>query len=232
MTETGMELNASGDVIVSRSQQLQSLAGPGGLQVFDTLQRSGPVAAAELARRTELDDSVVQAALGWLAAAGLADQADDLWTAPGSGMLVSIPSDLDEPGLVAGRSLYRTMIDQNLQRVVHWVSDDLDQMSADQLRTSGASSATLRMTEDEIDALQQQVDNLLLPYLDSQRESTEGTTRLRLSLFVMPQLIPTADEASSTAGPVRPPDRRIIGPGDLPAAAGRAWRPQPSAPPG
>ncbi|SDR90271.1 winged helix-turn-helix domain-containing protein [Microlunatus soli] len=190
----GVELNAAGDVIVSRSDQLQALAEPAGLRVFDALQRTGPVAASELASNVELDNGLVEATLKRLLAAGLADRNGDRWTAPGSGMLISIPADLDEPGLRAGRSLYRTMIEQNLQRVIGWVSEDLGSMSGAQLRSSGATSATVRMTEDEIDNFQQQVDQLLLPYLDSRREPADGTSSLRLSLFVMPQPDPRADD--------------------------------------
>jgi hypothetical protein len=180
-------VNEVGDVVLDDAGQLRALADEGRLAVFTRLQRHGPADAAGLASGLDRDLDTVVAALDTLAGAGLVELHDERWEAPGRGLFLQLP-DGDPEAARAARELSGVMLlaVEHLPR--EWVQHVEPQLDDAWAGAAGLFNARLALTAEELNRVQEDLEELLLPYLNrSEADRPDSARQVRVLSYFLPE---------------------------------------------
>ena len=180
-------VNDVGDVVLEDADQLRALADQDRLAVFTGLQRHGPDDEAGLATRLGLGGDAVAAALDRLSEAGLVDQRDGRWRAPGRGLFLQLP-DGDPEAARAARELSGVMLlaVEHLPR--QWVEEVEPVLDDAWAGAAGLFNARMALTAEELVHVQEELEELLLPYLNrSEPDRPDATRQVRLMAYFLPE---------------------------------------------
>jgi hypothetical protein len=181
-----VRVNDVGDVVLEDVRQLRALADQDRLAVFTGLQRHGPADVAGLATELDRDHDVVAAALEQLAEAGLADAHDGQWRAPGRGLFLQLP-DGDPEAARAARQLSGVMLLAVADLPREWVEQVEPQLDDAWAGAAGLFNAGVALTSDELNRVQEELEELLLPYLNrSEADRPEAARQVRVLAYFLP----------------------------------------------
>jgi predicted transcriptional regulator len=181
-----VKVNDVGDVVLEYVGQLTALADPERLALFTRLQRHGPADVARLAAELERDLDSVTAALERLAAAGLVEATREQWRAPGRGLFLQLP-DGDPEAARAARQLSSVMLlaVEHLPR--QWVDEEEPRLDDAWAGAAGLFNAGVALTSDELNHLQEDLEELMLPYLNrSAADRPEAARQVRVLAYFLP----------------------------------------------
>jgi hypothetical protein len=117
--------------------------------------------------------------------------AEDGWHAVASGFFFEIPDDAE--GRAAARALTNVMLLQYVDLPTRWVEDDEPRLDVDWARAAGLFNARPALTPDELRAVQQNLEELLTPYLTRAAEDVPADARrVRILAYFLPDAIPSA----------------------------------------
>lgn len=191
-------LNAVGDLVVTDPRALRALADPSRLQLFQLVQRLGPITCAALAAETGEDKRLLEEQLLELETLGLIDAAADqrserLWSTPAKGIYFEIPAEGEETQRAA-RDLSSAMVAQAAELPSSWVRDEEPRLELPWARAAGLFNARVHLTPDELQTLQDELERLLEPFTTrAETEQPPGSARVRVLAFFLPAS--TADRA-------------------------------------
>jgi DNA-binding transcriptional ArsR family regulator len=181
-----VRLNAVGDVILDDVRQLEALADPGRLVVFEWLQRHGASTVGELCEAVGREPAALTASLALLEAAGLVRQESGGWRALGRGLFLQLPDD-DPEAASAARSLANVMLLAAAEVPARWVAEVEPRLDARWAGAAGLFGARPTITASELMDIQQALEDLLEPYLNRDpSEVPDGARRVRLQAFFLP----------------------------------------------
>ncbi|HEY0474559.1 MAG TPA: helix-turn-helix domain-containing protein [Kribbella sp.] len=186
--------NPYGDFEVTDPQAMRALAHPVRLAALSYLQRNGPATATQLSEHVGASPSVTSWHLRHLASFGLvsdgpapdggSDKRQRWWKAVARGFRFEMPDSLE--GAEAGRLLRAEMMNQALETEQHWLSDVEPELDPEWSRAAGSSNTLLVITQDEAEALENAVQDLLAPYVQRGEEGAPPDARpvrmIRMSL--------------------------------------------------
>ena len=180
-------LNAVGDLVVTEVDELQALADPVRLDLFDLVQREGPLTVDEACRRLGLAAEVGSSQLRQLGDAGLIDQdATGRWTTDARGIYFEIP---DEPEAQrAARKLGHVMLARYASLPSEWVRRSEPLLNVTWARAAGLFNVRVELTPDELRGLQQDLERLLEPFTN--RAATDrppDASPVRITAYFMPE---------------------------------------------
>jgi DNA-binding transcriptional ArsR family regulator len=180
--------NPMGDIPISDPQAMRALAHPVRLAALSFLQRNGPATATMLAPEVGATPSVTSWHLRHLATFGLVTDADPSevpgdrrqrwWKAAARGFRI-------EPGEgpeydAALEVLGRRLLEVAREQVDTWASAIVPTLSPEWLRVGGVSNTGLVVTPDELRTLEEEIDELLGPYVmraEADRPAGAGPVR-------------------------------------------------------
>ena len=181
-----VRVNDVGDVVLEDVRQLRALADQDRLAVFTRLQRHGPADVAGLATELDRDRDVVAAALEQLAEAGLAEAPDGQWRAPGRGLFLQLP-DGDPEAARAARQLSGVMLLAVADLPREWVEQVEPQLDDAWAGAAGLFNAGVALTSDELNRVQEELEELLLPYLNrSEADRPAAARQVRVLAYFLP----------------------------------------------
>jgi hypothetical protein len=181
------EINAVGDLVLSRAVEFEALADPLALRLTDRLQPSNVIAASDLAAELGAPEADVETRLAQLEAAGIVARERDGWRAIANGFVFEIPDD-DPDAQTAARALTTTMLVQYVDLPRRWVDETEPRLEAEWARAAGLFNAGIRLTPDELRRVQDDLETLLTPYLTrSADDAPEEARRVRLLAYFMPE---------------------------------------------
>jgi hypothetical protein len=168
-----VELNAVGDLVVEDPEALRAIADPHRLELIDRLRRGEPAEAADLPHLEELER------LGFVA------KDRDRWAAVGTGIYFEIP---EEPAdaQAAARELTRVMLLREADRPRRWVEQDEAKLTVEWARAAGMFNARVRLTADELRAIQEDLERVLAPYT-SRGEAPTDSAPVRVLAYFLPE---------------------------------------------
>ncbi len=181
-----VRVNDVGDVVLEDARQLRALADQDRLAVFTRLQRHGPDDVAGLVTGLGRDPEVVTAALDQLAGAALVEAQDGTWRAPGRGLFLQLPEG-DPDAARAARELSSVMLlaVEHLPR--EWVEEVEPGLDDAWAGAAGLFNAGVALTSDELNRVQEELEVLLLPYLNrSEADLPRDARRVRLLAYFLP----------------------------------------------
>jgi DNA-binding transcriptional ArsR family regulator len=190
-------LNAVGDLVVTEVDELRALADPVRLDLFDFVQRDGPVTLEDACRRLDLTADTASSHLGQLAAAGLIDQdADGSWSTEARGIYFEIP---DEPEAQrAARDLSNTMLARYASLPTEWVRRVEPLLDVTWARAAGLFNARIELDPHELRRLQEDLERLLEPFTNRPRDDRPADAApVRITAYFMPE--PGAEREPPTA---------------------------------
>jgi DNA-binding transcriptional ArsR family regulator len=165
--------NPLGDLPITDPQAMRALAHPVRLAALSYLQRNGPATATMLAPEVGATPSVTSWHLRHLASFGLVADADPAqvpgdrrqrwWTAVARGF--RIESGDSPESQAAAEVLGLQMINAARDQVDEWVAHTATTLPLEWRRAAGMSNTLVRLTPDEVRALDEQIDQLLGPYV-------------------------------------------------------------------
>ena len=178
--------NPHGDLVLTDPETIRLVAEPTRYALLRRLQRHGGATAAELADRLALSLPEVERQLRVLSEHDLVRAAGDVWAALGRGLLVELPDDAE--GQEAVRLLSTRMFLEAAALPAPWWTDDEPRLPVEWRRAAGLINAGLRLTTDELQALNDRIEELTAPYTArSERAAPEGARRVRLQCYFMPE---------------------------------------------
>jgi hypothetical protein len=180
------EINAVGDLVLTRAAEFRALADPLALRLTDRLRPTAVVETAALAAETGAPADAVEARLVLLEEAGIVRRDGDGWTSVAKGVVFEIP---DEPrdAQTAARELTTTMLLQYADVPRSWVSETERGLDVEWGRAAGLFNAGIRLSADELRTVQEDLELLLAPYLTrSADDAPEGARRVRLLAYFLP----------------------------------------------
>jgi hypothetical protein len=181
------EINAVGDLVLSRAVEFRALADPLALSLTDRLRPSTVVPTSDLATETGATEAEVEARLVQLEEAGIVGRAGDGWTAVANGLVFEIPDD-DLDAQAAARALTTTMLLQYVDLPRRWVDETEPGLGLEWVRAAGLFNAGIRLTPEELRTVQEELEALLAPYLTrSADDAPHGARRVRLLAYFMPE---------------------------------------------
>ncbi len=181
-----VRLNAVGDVILDDVRQLEALADPERLAVFERLQRHGPATTDELAEAMGRDPAAVTASLASLESAGLVRRVSGGWQAPGRGLFLQLPEG-DPEAEAAARSLGNVMLLGAADVPARWVADVEPHLDSEWAGAAGLFGASPMITASELTGIQEALEELLEPYLNrGSSDVPAGARKVRLQAFFLP----------------------------------------------
>jgi DNA-binding transcriptional ArsR family regulator len=183
-----VQLNAVGDVILNDARQLTALADPGRLSGFEWLQRHGPATIDEVGAALGTTPEAAAASLAVLEGAGLVHQAGEAWEAHGRGLFLQLPDD-DPEAVAAARALSNVMLlaVEDLPR--RWVADAEPRLEAEWAGAAGLFNANPVVTADELARIQEELEDLLEPFLNrSPSDAPADARKVRLLAYFLPSV--------------------------------------------
>ena len=181
------EINAVGDLVLTRAVEFRALADPLALRLTDRLRPSTVVPTSDLATETDAREADVEARLVQLEEAGIVRYDGDGWTAVANGIVFEIPDD-DLDAQAAARALTTTMLLQYVDLPRRWVDETEPGLEVEWARAAGLFNAGIRLTAEELRTVQGDLEALLAPYLTrSPDDAPDGARRVRLLAYFMPE---------------------------------------------
>ncbi|GAB3427612.1 winged helix-turn-helix domain-containing protein [Flindersiella endophytica] len=184
----GLTLNEVGDVVLRDARQLRALADSDRLRVFEWLQRHGPVSAARIAEQLSLPADEAEGALRTLQAAGLVEPTEaEEWRAHGRGMLLQ-PADDDTEALAAARELGIVMLRAAADLPGRWLATTEPTLDLTWAQAASLFNAGVVLTPGELEEVQEDLERLLVPYLNRRPEDLPAAgRRVRILSFFLPE---------------------------------------------
>ncbi len=162
--------NPMGDHVLTEPQAMRALAHPVRLAVLGHLQRHGPSTATALAPHVGASPSVTSWHLRHLEKHGLVrdhaggtDRRQRWWEATAPGFRIGLPDGAE--GRTAARVLSNQMTGQAVETVLAWVSEQEPRLDDRWSELSGTSSTGVVVTADELERLEDEMEALLVPYV-------------------------------------------------------------------
>ncbi len=165
--------NPYGDFEVTDPQAMRALAHPVRLAALSYLQRNGPATATQLSEHVGASPSVTSWHLRHLAGFGLvtdgpppdgvADRRQRWWQAVARGFRFEMPETPE--GAEAGRLLRTEVMNQALEAAQHWLAETEPTLDPEWNRAAGGSNTLLHVTQDELEALEDAIEDLIAPYV-------------------------------------------------------------------
>ena len=180
------EINAVGDLVLTRASEFRALADPLALAVNDRLRPTTVLPTSTLAAEVGAPDTEVEARLVRLEEAGIVRRDGDGWRAVAKGIVFEIP---DEPpdAQAAARALTTTMLLQYADVPRRWVDEAEPGLDVEWARAAGLFNAGVRLTSEELRAVQEELETLLLPYLTrGAHDVPDDARRVRLLAYFLP----------------------------------------------
>jgi DNA-binding transcriptional ArsR family regulator len=186
-TPAAISLNEVGDVVLRNERQLRALADRNRLRVFEWLQRHGPASAGRTAEQLGLSADDVEGGLQTLHAAGLVEPADaEEWRAHGRGMLLQPPDD-DSEAQAAARALGNVMLRAVADLPGRWLAETEPRLDLTWAQTASLFNAGVVLTPAELQGVEEELERLLVPYLNRRPEDLPATgRRVRILSFFLP----------------------------------------------
>src|SRR5919201_6644952 len=146
-------LNAVGDLVVNEVEEFRALADPQRLDLFDLVQREGPLTVDDACARLGLSADAASSGLRRLGDAGLIDlDAAGRWRTDARGIYFEIP---DEPEAQrAARDLSNTMLARYASLPIEWVEQVEPLLDVTRARAAGLFNARLELLPEEVKRLQ------------------------------------------------------------------------------
>jgi DNA-binding transcriptional ArsR family regulator len=179
------EINAVGDLVLTKAQEFAALSDPLALRLTDRLRREGPAEASALAAQLGAPEAEVEARLAELRRLGIVERGPDGWRAVAKGFVFEIPADREDQA--AARELAKVMLLQYVDEPRQWVAETEPKLELDWVRASGQLNARLALTPDELRTLQEDIEKLLAPYIvRSPGEIPMEARRVRILGYFLP----------------------------------------------
>ncbi|GIE77211.1 transcriptional regulator [Actinoplanes philippinensis] len=177
--------NPFGDVTITDPQAMRALAHPVRLAALTALQRNGPMTATQLSAHVGATPSVTSWHLRHLATFGLVTDADPgevpadrrqrYWKAVARGFTVD--SSASEESQTARRALATQLEQTARQQTDRWWAETEPELDHPWRRLSGVANTGVRLTADELERLQHDMDELLAVYTRRADEDTPADAR-------------------------------------------------------
>jgi DNA-binding transcriptional ArsR family regulator len=177
---------------------LRALAHPARLAILSRLQTEGPATATECAQITGLSPSACSYHLRTLAKNGLVEEApprgdgrERVWRALQRGWGFNEPEDGITPELFeAQRAVIDTVLADAAQRLNAYLAQS-DRESHEWRAAAWLTHATLLVDAEELRALAERINELIIPYRAAERAGEDAPTGARLAEFQL-RLFPWA----------------------------------------
>jgi len=180
------EINAVGDLVLTRASEFRALADPLALALNDRLRPTTVMQTSTLAAQVGAPDADVEARLARLEEAGIVRRDGDGWTAVAKGIVFEIP-DAPPDAQVAARALTTTMLLQYTDAPRRWVDEAEPGLDVEWARAAGLFNAGVRLTAEELRAVQEELETLLAPYLTrGADDAPDDARRVRLLAYFLP----------------------------------------------
>jgi hypothetical protein len=115
---------------------------------------------------------------------GFVERDGDRWSAVGRGIYFEIP--IDPAGQAAARQLTKVMLLREADRPQRWVATDEPRLTVDWARAAGMFNARVRLTADELRAVQEDLERVLAPYT-SRADAPVDTAPVRVLAYFLPE---------------------------------------------
>jgi DNA-binding transcriptional ArsR family regulator len=180
-------LNSVGDFVVGEVDELRALADPVRLDLFDLVQRDGPLTSEDACARLGLTAEAVSSQLLQLAEAGLIDQdAAGRWSTEARGIYFEIP-DEPEPQRAA-RELSNTMFVKYATLPSEWVRRVEPLLDVTWARAAGLFNARVELAPEELRRLQEDLEQLLEPFANRPaKDQPADAAPVRITAYFMPE---------------------------------------------
>jgi DNA-binding transcriptional ArsR family regulator len=183
-------LNDVGDLVVTEVDELRAFADPERLDLFDLVQREGPLTTEEACARLSLPTDAASSQLRKLADAGLIDQdATGRWSTEARGIYFEIP---DEPEAQrAARDLSNTMLSKYASLPSEWVRQVEPLLDVTWARAAGLFNTRVVLAPDELRRLQEDLERLLEPFTNrAANDRPADASPVRITAYFMPEPAP------------------------------------------
>jgi DNA-binding transcriptional ArsR family regulator len=178
-------VNELGDLEITDPRAMRALADPVRLTLLERLQRHGPATARELSTHVGTTLVVVEEHLRKLEAFGLVTGAEGRWRAVATGIRFE-PSD-DAESQAAYRALSNEMFLRVDELPRRWMAEVEPQLEPEWRKVSGFANARMMLTSEEAEALDAQMEQLLVPYVTRDAaDAPDGARPVRLLRYLMP----------------------------------------------
>lgn len=192
-------INALGDIEVTDAETMRALAHPVRLALLERLQRHGPATAVQLSNDVGTTPPAAGRHLHRLAVHGLVTSADHAeggghrrWQAVARGLRFE-PSD-DAESQAAYRALGNVMFLRSDQLPRRWMAEAEPRLEPEWRKVSGFVNARMTLTLEEAEALDAQMEELLIPYVTrDSSDAPEGARDVRLLRYLMPEAAQSAE---------------------------------------
>jgi DNA-binding transcriptional ArsR family regulator len=185
-------LNDVGDLVVTEVDELRALADPERLDLFDLVQREGPLTTEEACVRLSLPTDTTSSQLRQLADAALIDQdANGRWSTDARGIYFEIP---DEPEAQrAARDLSNTMLTKYASGPSDWARRVEPLLDVTWARAAGLFNTRVELAPDELRRLQEDLERLLEPFTNrAANDRPTDASPVRITAYFMPEPAPRA----------------------------------------
>ncbi len=182
---TEVRVNEVGDMVLTGAEAMRVLADPVRLAITDRLTRHGAATTTELAEAVGVGADEAENHAERLAAVGLVKQDGESWEACGRGIFFEIPEDGDLEVQQAARALSSAMLLSNEHLPRQWVEGTEPELELDWARSAGLFNAGLWLTAEELRKVQEDLEVLLMPYLQ-RKEPTPDSRRVRMLAYFLP----------------------------------------------
>jgi DNA-binding transcriptional ArsR family regulator len=188
--------NPLGDLPVTDPQALRALAHPVRLAALSVLQRSGPMTATQLSPHVGATPSVTSWHLRHLATFGLVTDAEEgevpgdrrqrYWKAAARGFSFELVE--GDESATAMRMLTAQMEEAARRQIDRWHQEIEPGLDHDWRRLSGLANTRARLTADELEQLQQDIDMLFSKYtLRPDAEAPTDAHHVRILRHYLPE---------------------------------------------
>jgi DNA-binding transcriptional ArsR family regulator len=185
---------------------LRALAHPARLAILSRLQTEGPATATECAQVTGLSPSACSYHLRTLAKNGLVEEApprgdgrERVWRALQRGWGFNEPEDEIIPEVFeAQNAVIDTVLADAAQRLSEYLAQ-ADRESREWRAAAWLTHATLLVDAEELRALAERINELIIPYRATERAAEDAPTGARLAEFQL-RLFPRAPRSPEGSG--------------------------------
>ncbi|MGW5672651.1 ArsR/SmtB family transcription factor [Micromonospora sp. NPDC003776] len=185
--------NPYGDLELTDPKAMRALSHPVRLAILGRLQGHGPATATELSEHVGATPSVTSWHLRHLAGFGLVrdsgtggDARKRYWAASARGFRFTFPDDAE--GQAASQVLSRALFTQYADLPARWMAEVEPRLSAEWRREAGLSNTTVRLTVDELAAVNAAIEHVLAPYVTREPAGQPADVRpVRVMRYVLPE---------------------------------------------